>query len=218
MAQIFPRGANYLVRASILGVLVLVGGLGAAGWFVNQSGYVTRAGLAVEQPIPFSHKHHAGELGIECRYCHTSVEVSHNAGIPATQVCMNCHRQIWADSPMLEPVRASWRTDEPIVWNKVYDLPQFVYFNHSIHVSKGIGCATCHGRVDEMNLIYQVPSLQMTWCLECHREPERFVRPRDQVYNMAYTPPADQAALGARLVKEYGIHKEQLLNCSVCHR
>jgi len=109
---------------------------------------------------------------------------------------MNCHKLIWLDSPTLEPVRASWRTDEPIVWNKVYDLPNFVYFNHSIHVSQGIGCSTCHGRVDQMNLIYQVPSLQMSWCLSCHRQPEAFIRPRDQVFNMAYEPPADQLALG----------------------
>jgi len=218
MPQIFPRSANNLVRASLVGLLVAVGGLGATGWFVNQSGYVTRAGLAVDQPIPFSHKHHAGELGIDCRYCHSAVEKSHNAGLPATQVCMNCHKQIWLDSPTLEPVRASWRNDEPIVWNKVYDLPNYVYFNHSIHVSQGVGCATCHGRVDEMNLIYQVPSLQMSWCLECHRQPEQFLRPRDQVFNMAYEPPADQLALGTQLVKEHNVHKEQLLNCSVCHR
>ncbi|MCK6556165.1 cytochrome c family protein [Candidatus Binatia bacterium] len=218
MAQIFPRSANDVVRASLVGLLVLVGGLGATGWFVNKSGYVTRAGLAVEQPIQFSHKHHAGELGIDCRYCHSAVERSHNAGIPATQVCMNCHNQIWADSPTLEPVRSSWRTEEPIVWNKVYDLPNFVYFNHSIHVTQGIGCATCHGRVDQMNLIYQVPSLQMEWCLGCHRQPEKFIRPRDQVFNMAYEAPADQLALGARLVKEHNVHKEQLVDCSVCHR
>lgn len=219
MAQLFPRSSNTLARAS-LGAVVLVLGLG--GYVLNtvsRSGYVTGAGVAHEQPVPFSHKHHAKELGIDCRYCHSSVERTASASLPPTRTCMNCHSQIWVDSPTLEPVRASYRTDESIAWTKVHDLPDYVYFNHGVHVAKGIGCVSCHGRVDEMNLVWQENSLQMEWCLNCHRNPEQFVRPRDQVFNMNWQPEdGDQLALGARLVAEYDIHKEQLTNCSICHR
>ncbi len=156
MAQIFHPSTNTFSKVSIFGALFLVGGLLWMLSVVNRSSYVTQADVAREQPVPFSHKHHVGELGIDCRYCHTSVEVSSSANIPPTQTCMNCHAQIWSDSPTLEPVRASYRTGESIEWVKVHDLPDFVYFNHSIHVNKGIGCVSCHGRVDEMNLIYQV--------------------------------------------------------------
>jgi hypothetical protein len=155
-------------------------------------------------------------MGIDCRYCHTSVEVSATAGIPPTKTCMNCHSQIWSNSPTLEPVRASFRNDTPIEWTKVNDLPDFVYFNHSAHVNRGVGCSTCHGRVDRMPLMAQAASLQMEWCLQCHRRPERYVRPQAAVFDAAYEPPADQMALGSRLVKEYGIHTRT--SCSTCHR
>jgi hypothetical protein len=183
---------------------------------LNRSSYVTFAGVARAQPVPFSHRHHAGELGIDCRYCHTSVETAANAGIPPTQTCMNCHSQIWADSPVLEPVRASYRTDRSLSWVKVHDLPDFVYFNHAIHVHKGIACVTCHGRVDRMNLTWQASSLQMEWCLGCHRHPERHVRPREEVFKMDWQPARPQAEVGAELVKRYRV--ERRLDCSTCHR
>ena len=162
-------------------------------------------GLSVVQPVPFSHQHHVGILGIDCRYCHTSVERSSFAGMPPTKTCMNCHSQIWVGSQMLEPVRESYRTNESLRWHRVYNLPGFVYFDHSIHVHKGIGCSSCHGRIDEMPFTYQVPTLLMEWCLDCHRNPERQIRPREEVFNMKYEPPADQLDLGRKLVKEYGV-------------
>ena len=216
MPQIFHPSANTFSKLSIFGALFAVAG-GLYGLaVVNRSSYVTQAGVAREQPVPFSHKHHAGELGIDCRYCHTSVETSWNAGFPPTQTCMNCHSQIWALSPTLEPVRSSWRTGESIEWTKVYDLPDFVYFNHSIHVAKGIGCATCHGRVDKMNLTWQQPSLHMEWCLNCHRNPERYVRPRSEVFNMDWEPPADRPNLGEELVAAHKIQRRD--DCTTCHR
>jgi len=218
MPQIFHRSTNTLSRLTIYGAVFVIAALAWGLTLINRSSYVTWAGVAREQPVPFSHKHHAGELGIDCRYCHTAVEHSAVAGIPPTKTCMNCHSQIWADSPMLEPVRASFRNDTSIQWIKVHDLPDFVYFNHSIHVQKGIGCASCHGRIDRMNLTWQETSLQMEWCLECHRHPEQFVRPRDQVFNMNWQPPADQRALGRTLVADYHIQTQQLTNCSICHR
>ena len=216
MSQIFHRSANTLSRISIFGALLIVGFLLWALAVINRSDYVTDARVMRTQPVQFSHAHHVAGMGIDCRYCHTSVEESAFAGIPPTKTCMNCHSQIWSQSPYLEPVRASFRDDKPLRWVRVNDLPDFVYFNHSIHVKKGIGCATCHGRVDQMPLMYQEASLQMEWCLECHREPERFVRPREAVFRMDYTPPRDQLELGRRLVKEYRI--ERLTSCSVCHR
>jgi cytochrome c7-like protein/class III cytochrome C family protein len=218
MPQVFHRSTNTLSRLSIFGGLFAVAALAWGLALVNRSAYVTWAGVARQQPVPFSHRHHAGELGIDCRYCHTTVERSAVAGIPPTKTCMNCHSQIWVDSPMLEPVRASFRTDRSIEWIKVHDLPDFVYFNHSIHVRQGIGCVSCHGRIDRMNLTWQAASLQMEWCLNCHRQPEQYVRPREEVFNMEWKPPSDQAALGSKLVAEYHIQKQQLTNCSICHR
>jgi len=216
MSQIFHRSANTLSRFSIFGGLFAVGFLLWALAVINRSDYVTDAHVVREQPVQFSHAHHVGGMGLDCRYCHTSVEESAFAGIPPTKTCMNCHSQIWSQSPYLEPVRASFRDEKPLQWVRVNDLPDFVYFNHSIHVKKGVGCATCHGRVDRMPLMYQEASLQMEWCLECHRQPERFVRPREAVFRMDYAAPADQLELGRRLVKEYRI--QRLTSCSVCHR
>ena len=216
MPQIFKRSANTLARASIVGTLLVAGGLIGLLIAIGQSSYVTRAQEYIEQPIQFSHLHHAGDDGIDCRYCHTSVETAAFAGIPPTKTCMNCHSQILSTAPILEPVRASFRDDQPLRWIRVHDLPDFVYFNHSIHVKKGMGCETCHGRVDEMPLMLQENSLQMEWCLTCHRNPEQFVRPRSEVFTMGYSPPVPQSELGPRLVKEYGI--QSLTSCSVCHR
>jgi hypothetical protein len=216
MPQIFNRYANSYARASIIGVVVLLGAGFAAADRLARSPYMTRAETYREQPIQFSHQHHVGGIGIDCRYCHTTVERAASAGIPPVKTCMNCHAQIWSDSPFLEPVRQSFRTGEAIRWMRVHDLPDFAYFNHSVHVKKGVGCATCHGRVDRMPLMWQSASLQMEWCLDCHRNPAKYVRPREAVFQMDYQPPPNQLELGARLVKEYDI--QSLTNCSVCHR
>ena len=216
MPQIFHRSTNTLSKVSLAGILLLVGGLIGLAMLLGRSSYVTRAQEYVEQPVQFSHLHHVLDDGIDCRYCHTSVETSSFAGIPPTKTCMNCHSQIWQSAPILEPVRASFREDKPMQWIRVHDLPDFVYFNHSVHVKKGVGCATCHGRVDKMPLMYQENTLQMEWCLDCHRNPEKYVRPREAVFQMDYQAPADQIALGRRLVKEYDI--ESLTSCSTCHR
>jgi hypothetical protein len=216
MTQIFHHSTNTLSKLSIFGALFLAAGTLWLVLEINRSPYVTQAGVAREQPVPFSHAHHVAGLGIDCRYCHTSVETSATAGIPPTKTCMNCHSQIWSDSPTLEPVRESFRSERSIEWAKVNDLPDFVYFNHSAHVNQGVGCTTCHGRVDLMPLMWQEASLTMEWCLDCHRQPERYLRPRAEVYNAAYEPPADQLALGRSLVKEYGIHTRT--SCSTCHR
>jgi len=216
MPQVFHRSTNTLSRLSIYGAVFALAGLGWAGLEINRSPYVTQAFVARSQPVPFSHKHHVQGLGIDCRYCHTSVEDSSFAGIPPTKTCMNCHSQIWADSPTLEPVRASFRSDTSLEWIRVHDLPDFVYFDHSIHVSKGIGCSSCHGQVDQMPLVWSVNTLQMEWCLDCHRQPELHVRPKDQVLNMNYQPPADQLTLGQKLVRDYKIRR--LDYCSTCHR
>jgi hypothetical protein len=219
MSQIFHRYSNIYSRISILALVVFGGALGGVVGAFNWSDYNTNANQYVDQPIQFSHKHHVGGIGIDCRYCHTSVEESAFANIPPTKTCMNCHSQIWSNAPILEPVRASFRDNKPLEWTRVHDLPDFVYFNHSIHVNKGVGCATCHGRVDQMPLMQQKASLQMSWCIDCHRDTAKQVRPRDQVFNMAWERPADDPGLGERLVKEYNIaSKEQLMNCSTCHR
>jgi Cytochrome c7 and related cytochrome c len=216
MAQIFHRSTNTISRVSLFGgvgvIVVLVATLAA----INRSSYVTEAGVARSQPVQFSHKHHVSDDGIDCRYCHTSVEESSFAGIPSTKICMNCHTQIWAESPILAPVRESFRTGRSLAWTRVHNLPGFVYFDHSIHVHKGVGCVTCHGRVDQMPLMWRENTLYMEWCLECHRNPERFVRPREQVFNMDWQPPSNQIALGQKLVEQYKI--ESLTSCSVCHR
>ena len=216
MSQIFPKSANAAVRSTLFAVLTLVLFLGWVVFTLMRSSWVTKQSETVTQPIQFSHAHHVGGIGIDCRYCHTSVEKSSFAGIPPTKTCMNCHAQLWTDAPMLEPVRESYRTGKAIEWVRVHKVADFVYFNHSIHVKKGIGCVTCHGRVDQMPLTWRVNTLYMEWCLECHRNPERFVRPREQVFSMTWEPPKDQLALGKKLVADYKI--QRLESCSVCHR
>lgn len=216
MAQIFHRSTNTVAKASIYGGVFLAAFLGWIFLTLSRSSFNTRQGVVVKQPVPFSHDHHTAGLGIDCRYCHTSVEESAFAGLPPTQTCMNCHKLIWTNAELLEPVRESWRSGQPIAWRRVNDLPDFVYFNHSIHVAKGVSCFTCHGPVNEMPLMYQGASLQMEWCLACHRNPEKFVRPKDQVVNFRYRPAEPQAVVGARLVEEY--HIQNMTGCSTCHR
>ena len=236
MSQLFPRRANALARSSLAGVAGLVLFLGWAVFVLMRSSWVTRQHEFVEQPIQFSHAHHAGGMGIDCRYCHTSVDKSAFAGIPPTKTCMNCHSQIWTNAPILEPVRASFRNDTPLRWVRVHDLPDFVYFNHQIHVRQGVGCATCHGRIDQMPLTYQAETLLMEWCLGCHRAPEKFLRPREEVFNMAYEQPTSsnpvsvtvdgttskftsQLELGLFLKKAYNVPgPNHMTSCSVCHR
>jgi hypothetical protein len=214
--QVFHHSTNTLSRLSIFGALFAVLFALWLGREVNRSPYVTQADTAREQPVQFSHAHHVAGIGIDCRYCHTSVETSSMAGIPPTKTCMNCHSQIWSESPMLEPVRASFRTGTSLEWTRVHDLPDFVYFDHSAHVNKGVGCTTCHGRVDRMPLMWQEASLYMEWCLDCHRQPEKYLRPQDQVFNAAYEAPANQIELGRQLVAQYSVHPRT--SCSACHR
>jgi hypothetical protein len=219
MPQVFPASSNVIAKAVLLAGLLSLVLLLWAGLIYTRSSYGTGVGLSRVQPVPFSHEHHAGVLGIDCRYCHTSVENSAFAGIPPTKTCMNCHSQIWVGSQMLQPVRESYRTNESLRWHRVYNLPGFVYFDHSVHVQKGIGCSACHGRIDEMPFTYQAPTLLMEWCLECHRNPERHIRPRADVFNMHYQQADDQVAVGRKLVAEYDIKDPvQLTSCTVCHR
>ncbi len=217
-AQIFHPSTNTISKVSIFGGLFFLAALVVILGELNLSPYLTGVNVTVEQPIQFSHEHHVSGLGIDCLYCHRTVEESSFADIPPTQTCMTCHSQIWVDAPILEPVRESWRTGTPLQWSKVHDLPDHVYFNHSIHVQQGIGCATCHGQVDQMPLMQKAQPMNMAWCLDCHREPERFIRPREEVFNMNWVPREDQLTLGRRLVQEYGINKTQLTDCSICHR
>jgi hypothetical protein len=219
MPQIFHPSTNTISRVSIAGGIGLLAVLAAVGGGLFDSSYLTGVSVPREQPIPFSHAHHVGGLGIDCRYCHTSVERSSFAGIPPTETCMNCHRQIWSQSPMLEAVRASYRTGEPLRWNRVYDLPGFAYFDHSIHVAKGVGCVTCHGRVDTMPLLWREASLYMSWCVNCHREPWRHLRPREHVFDLEWQPTEDQETLGRRLARDYDVKDPHTLtSCSTCHR
>lgn len=217
MSQVFHPAANSIARISLaVGALVAAVGLILVLFVLPRSSYATRQHEARDQPVPFYHTHHVGSMGIECRYCHSAVDKSAVAGIPPTKTCMNCHSQIWNQAPALAPVRESWRTGESIEWVKVYDLPDYVYFDHSAHVNKGVGCSTCHGRVDQMPYVWQEPSLLMEWCLDCHRQPERFLRPQSEVYDITYQTPPDQLELGRRLAKEYDVNPQ--VSCSTCHR
>jgi len=215
MSQIFHPSTNTVVRVTFFGALFFVAGGLWMAQAINRSSWVTLADVTREQPVPFSHAHHVGGIGIDCRYCHTSVEESSFAGIPPTRTCMNCHSQLFNDSPMLEPVRESFRSGMPIEWTRVHDLPDFVYFDHSIHVSKGVACVTCHGQVDQMPLMWQSASLQMEWCLDCHRHPERHVGPRESVMLMRGAPGLTPEARAA-LVREYDVRTRT--DCSTCHR
>jgi hypothetical protein len=222
MAQIFHRGANTIAKASIVAA-VLLGGI--AFYVITQiarSSYVTGVNVERQQPVQFSHKHHSGDDGIDCRYCHTAVETSSNAGMPPTQTCMNCHSQIWSDSPYLEIVRASYRDNKPIQWEKVHDLPDYVYFNHSAHINKGVGCSTCHGNVAEQPVIRMVNTLQMEWCLSCHREPEWYIRDKKDIYDPAYPAyngTAELYKIGLEKKAEYKVRNRLMMtSCSTCHR
>jgi hypothetical protein len=218
LAQVFRPAANTIAMVVIASVaaapVLLVGG----AYALMKSPYVTNQSLTREQPVPFSHAHHVGGLGLDCRYCHTSVTTSRFAGVPPTETCMTCHSQLWTNASMLAPVRESMAANLPIHWRRVHVLPDYVYFDHSIHISKGVGCSTCHGAVDRMPLMRQAASLTMGWCLECHRHPEAALRPPDKIFDMKWAPPVDQLAEGRRLMKEYHIDVAHLTDCSKCHR
>ena len=217
--QLFTPTHNTLSRLTML--LIVAGAAGFLGFLdiLHRSPYVRYTKIRREQPVPFSHKHHSN-LGIDCRYCHTSVEKSSFANVPPTQTCMNCHNIMWKESDMLEPVRESWASGESLEWTRVHDLPDFVYFNHSAHVNNGIGCSSCHGRVDKMPLTWREKPLYMKWCLECHRNPSQFVRPEDKIYDMAFDPTTQPQEVRDDLVAEYQIRtaNHRLTNCAICHR
>ena len=215
MAQIFDRSSNDLARMSLVLTGLIVIGLGVTLDELQRSPWVTRQGQRADQPVPFSHKHHVQGLGVQCQYCHVTVERSSYAGIPPTKTCMNCHAQIWTNAALLEPVRKSWATGESIPWTKVHDLPDFVYFSHEIHVNKGLGCASCHGRVDQMPLMYAQNSLQMEWCLDCHRKPQKNLRPTSEIYNMAWEAPAEDRPVWCAVGDEKsGVPTAQSVNCT----
>lgn len=215
--QIFTPGAVIALKLAALAALVLVV-VAILGWRTAVEPLPARYS-PLEQPIPFSHKHHAGDDGIDCRYCHTSVESSAFAGIPPLATCMTCHSQLFTDAPMLAPLRTAFARGQGLSWARVHHLPDFVYFDHSIHISKGIGCSSCHGAVDRMPLTARVASLHMEWCLGCHRRPEPNLRPPEEIFDMRWRAPPDQARRAAILRQRYQIHSAQVLTaCSTCHR
>jgi hypothetical protein len=216
MRPLFPPWTNTVSRLMAVAILAMPA-LAVAGLMLYvRTPFSTGALRPVEQLVQFDHRHHVRDEGIDCRYCHSTVETGPYAGVPATEVCMGCHAQIWNRSPQLQEVRARYFSDRPIPWKRVHDLPDFVYFNHSIHVNKGVGCATCHGRVDQMASVQQVSPLTMGWCLDCHRAPERHLRPLEQITSMTWKPARDPAREGARLALAYGVHTRT--SCTTCHR
>lgn len=216
---VFPKWSNYLLPMIAIGV---VGGLFYVPtlFALGASPKTLAAGYSPIQPVPYSHAIHAGKLGLDCRYCHNTVEKTAFAALPPTQTCMNCHSAILTTDPRIQPVRNSWATGKPVEWVKVHSLPQFVYFNHSAHVNHGVGCVECHGRIDQMDQVYQVKPLSMGWCLECHRDPGPHLRPKEvPVTDMAWVPGKDPAGLAKELVAKYQIHDETYMtSCSTCHR
>ena len=218
MPQIFRPAADTIARLVLAAAIVLPLMLLGLAFAIERSPHVTDQGIIVQQPIPFSHQHHVGGLGLDCRYCHTGVEQSAFAGLPPTETCMTCHSQIWTNAAMLAPVRQSLASALPIHWQRVNRLPGYVYFDHSIHVAKGVGCTTCHGPVDRMPLMYQDAPLTMEWCLDCHRNPAKNLRPRSEIFSTDWKPGPDQTAEGHERLAEYGIKIDHLTDCSVCHR
>lgn len=215
MAQLFSPRFGFLFRIALLGAtLAMVAAILLWRGLTTYSGGV---GDPLEQPVPFSHKHHVGDEGIDCRYCHSSVETSAFAGIPPLSTCMTCHSQLFTRQPVLAPLFAAYESRSSLHWQRVHKLPDFVYFNHSIHIAKGVGCVSCHGPVDQMALTWRTAPLTMQWCLGCHRDPAKQLRPRDQVFNLQWHA-EDQSALGSQLIRSYGIDVRRLTDCSICHR
>ncbi len=218
MAQIFRPYADSVVRVVMIAILVLPFAIVGVAYGVMSSPYITGEHLTLEQPVPFSHEHHVGELGLDCRYCHSYVEKSAFAAVPPTHTCMTCHSQLFTNAELLAPVRKSFAERMPIKWTRVHRLPAYVYFDHSVHIANGVGCSTCHGHVDRMPLMQQTEPLTMAWCLSCHRNPAAHLRPPEEIYNMSWSPPDNQEQKGRNLIERYHIRVEHLSDCSVCHR
>jgi hypothetical protein len=217
MAAIFGPRANLLMNASLIGVVVLAACALLLVWGVPLMAYNTQVGFTPPQPVPFSHKHHVSGLGLDCRYCHSSVEIAANAGLPPTETCMTCHSELWTNAAMLAPVRQSLAENRPLRWNRVYALPDYVYFDHSIHIAKGVGCTECHGDIGDMPMTMRATTLHMDWCLSCHRDPAPHLRPRAAVFDPHWHRTPDTPS-GATLMAEYHIHPATLTDCTVCHR
>ncbi|MCO5169109.1 MAG: cytochrome c family protein [Planctomycetes bacterium] len=217
---IFPRWVDPLVK--VAGAAAILGGAYVSMLVAyGASPKTLDVGYAPEQPVPYSHALHVGQLGLDCRYCHTSVERGPHANVPPTATCMNCHTKVLTQSPQLEPVRESAQTGKPIPWVRVHDLPNYVYFDHSAHVTRGIGCVSCHGRVDTMDVVQQVATLSMAWCVDCHRHPERHLRPPEEATNMTWAPPGGSSveareAFGRQFRLDHKINPPT--DCSTCHR
>jgi hypothetical protein len=219
MAQIFSPRATTRFRVGLVALPFVLGGIGYAAYIVTWSPYYTDVGKAIGQPVPFSHKHHAAQLGIDCRYCHDSVETSAYAGMPSTHTCMTCHSQIWTQAPVLAPVRESLAGSKPLEWQRVHNLPDFVYFNHSIHVNKGVGCSTCHGNVGEMPITWKDQTLYMQWCISCHRHPSEYLRPHSEIFDLTWNPSPDQKTPNDESMRPVGIKSAmEMMDCTTCHR
>lgn len=216
MASVFPRWSNTAIRLGIALVLLGIVAAIAAPMIYVRTDWNTGQGMPIDQPVQFDHRHHVQDDAIECRFCHYTVERTATAGMPSTALCMGCHNQIWNESPKLERVITSYFANMPIRWNRVNDVPDFVYFNHAIHVNKGVGCVSCHGRVDRMAHVWQATPLTMQWCLECHRAPERHLRPLWAITDMDYDAGADQERIGRQIAEVLGV--QRLEHCSTCHR
>ncbi len=214
MPQIFPRKANVLPHLTLAGSLA--GGVFAILfiWYYFSPEY-TDVGYAPEQPVEYSHRLHAGQLGLDCQYCHTNVKDAAHSNVPATQTCMNCHSQVRTESLKLLPIRESWATGESIEWIKVHKLPDYARFSHAVHTNNGVGCESCHGRIDQMEVVFQSEPLSMGWCLECHRAPEQFLRPNDEITTMGYEQPDDFVEQNLQRINAEGIQPPT--NCSACH-
>jgi hypothetical protein len=218
MPQIFSPAADTWLKIFFVAALCSIAGIFViAGGYVR-SDYLTGKGWVLNQPIPFSHEHHVSGLGIDCQYCHNTVETSADAGIPPTYTCMTCHSQIWTGALMLEPLRQSLAKGIPLHWNRVAKLPDYVYFNHSVHIRAGVGCVTCHGQVDRMPLMQRAQPFEMQWCISCHRDPAPNLRPRASVTDMNWSTNEDRRELGHKLMAEYGIDPKRLTDCYTCHR
>lgn len=218
MVQIFRPFADTVARVALVSMLVVPFLVIAVAYWLMQSSYITRQNITLGQPVPFSHEHHVSGLGLDCRYCHTGVERSATAGVPPTHTCMTCHSQLYTQAEMLEPIRRSFAENRPVAWNKVNRLPDYVYFDHSIHIAKGVGCTTCHGAVGEMPLVRAGAPLTMGWCLDCHRNPAPYLRPESAIFDPRWMPPENQAERGKALLAHYHIDNSHLTDCSVCHR
>jgi len=220
MPQLFPPNTNTFLNWSIVaGGLFLALLVVALLYFARTTN--NAVGVPVAQPVDFPHNLHVVQVGLDCRYCHTTVETSNTASVPSTETCMTCHSQLRVDTPQLQAVLASWQDGVPLAWNRVHQLADYVFFDHSVHVNNGVGCASCHGRIDQMAEIWKNEPMTMGWCLECHRSPELYLRPRSEVFNMAYSSPSDpgmQVALGQELLSAYHVDTDKLIQCSTCHR